>query len=357
MQPEDFFSPDYETARVRFRSAADCAGAERTTLPLATTGPEGRELTIDIAWIGERSARRVLLHTSGLHGVEAFAGSAVQLAALSEPPALSPACALVLVHVLNPYGMAWLRRTNENNVDLNRNFLMEDEHSRMASARYAALDTLLNPQSPPARDGFRLRLAGLALRHGPRPLARAIAEGQYSFPRGLFYGGSTLQPGPAAYLGWVGGSLHQSDYLLAIDFHTGLGKWGKALQMLEPGAGVTPVKELSAAFGRPVIGVANGAKRAYYVRGGMGGALPRKLPRTRIDFVLQEIGTYGPLKVLRALRNENRWYHYGTGDLRHPAKLAALEAFCPASPVWRRQALAEGLALLHAGAAWTFKRH
>ena len=357
MQPEDFFSPDYETARARFRSAADCAGAERTTLPLATTGPEGRELTIDIAWIGQHSARRVLLHTSGLHGVEAFAGSAVQLAALSQPPALSPACALVVVHVLNPYGMAWLRRTNENNVDLNRNFLMEGEHSRMASALYARLDTLLSPQSPPARDGFGLRLAGLALRYGPRPLARAIAEGQYRFPRGLFYGGSTLQPEPVAYLDWVGGNLHQADYLLAIDSHTGLGKWGNALQMLEPGVGVTPAPELSAAFGCPVIGVANGAKRAYYVRGSMGSALPRRLPRTRIDFVLQEIGTYSPLKVLHALRNENRWHHYGTGDLRHPAKLAALEAFCPASPAWRRQALAKGLALLRAGAAWTFKRH
>lgn len=357
MQPEDFFSPDYETARARFRNAADRAGAERAALPLATNGPGGCELTIDIARLGERSAPRVLLHTSGLHGVEAFAGSAVQLAALAELPALPPACALVLVHVLNPYGMAWLRRTNENNVDLNRNFLAEGEHSRTPPGLYGRLDTLLNPQSPPARDGFRLRLAGLALRYGPRALAQAIAEGQYRFPRGLFYGGSTLQPGPAAYLDWVGGNLHHVAYLLAIDSHTGLGKWGKALQMLAPGVGVTPAQELSAAFARPVIGVANGAKRAYYIRGGMGGALPGKLPRTRIDFVLQEIGTYAPLTVLHALRNENRWHYYGTGDLRHPAKLAALEALCPASSAWRRLALAEGLALLRAGAAWTFGRH
>ncbi len=357
MQPEEFFSTDYETARARFRSAADAAGARRAALPLPAPGPKGRELTIDIACLGEHGARRVLLHTSGLHGVEAFAGSAVQLAALAEPPAVPPGCTLVLVHVLNPYGMAWLRRTNENNVDLNRNFLTPGEHAAAAPGLYAHLDALLNPKSPPANDLFRLRLVWLALRHGPRALTGAIAEGQYRFPRGLFYGGDALQPGPAAYLDWVGRSLHQADYLFAIDLHTGLGKWGKALQVTEPGVGVTPARELSAALGRTVVGIGDGAQRPYRVRGGMGSALPRTLPRARIDFVLQEIGTYGPLKVLHALRNENRWHHYGTGDFRHRAKLAALEALCPASLIWRRQALAEGLALLRAGAAWTFKRH
>ena len=49
----------------------------------------------------------------------------LQLALLDAPPAPGPGDALVLVHVLNPYGMAWLRRTNENNVDLNRNFLLD----------------------------------------------------------------------------------------------------------------------------------------------------------------------------------------------------------------------------------------
>lgn len=36
-----------------------------------------------------------------------------------------------MVHVLNPYGMAWLRRVNENNVDLNRNFRAADDNDAM----------------------------------------------------------------------------------------------------------------------------------------------------------------------------------------------------------------------------------
>ena len=30
---------------------------------------------------------------------------------------------IVFIHIINPYGMAWNRRVNEYNVDLNRNFL------------------------------------------------------------------------------------------------------------------------------------------------------------------------------------------------------------------------------------------
>jgi len=123
---ERFFAPDYTTARERFRAAARRIGAGLHALPLAAVGPIGETLTIDIAWLGPADARAALLHTSGLHGVEAFAGSAVQHALLNDPPAIAPGCALVLVHVLNPWGMAWLRRTNENNVDLNRNFLREE---------------------------------------------------------------------------------------------------------------------------------------------------------------------------------------------------------------------------------------
>lgn len=355
MEPEDYFSPDYATARERFRHASELAGTERPALPLTARGPDGQELTIDIAFRGDRPARRVLLHTSGLHGVEAFAGSAVQLAALAESRIVPRGCALVLVHVLNPYGMAWLRRANENNVDLNRNFLGAGEYSEVASPRYDRLDALLNPPSPPTNDFFRLRLVGLALRHGPRSVTQAIAEGQYRYPRGLFYGGNVLQPGPATYLDWLGRHLADADYLLALDVHTGLGSWGNTLQFREPGAGVTTAQELSAGLQGFVIEPDRDGERPYRTRGGMGSALPRVLPRARIDFLLQEIGTYGPLAVIAALRAENRWHHYGAGSLGDPTKRALLETFCPASVGWRRQALAKGLGLLRAAAAWTFR--
>jgi len=42
------------------------------------------------------------------------------------PTTLAQGQAAVLVHAINPYGFAWTRRVNEDNVDLNRNFVDHD---------------------------------------------------------------------------------------------------------------------------------------------------------------------------------------------------------------------------------------
>ena len=354
-QPETFFSPDYATARGRFRSAALAAGAALDALALDVRGPGREELTIDIACLGVQKARQVLLHTCGLHGVEAFAGSAVQLAALAEPPVPPDGCAVVLVHVLNPYGMAWLRRTNENNVDLNRNFINPGERREGASPLYSHLDPLLNPPTAAGPDGFPLRFAAAALRHGLPALRQAIAEGQYEFPRGLFYGGTALEAGPRLYLDWLRRNQSGAGYLFALDLHTGLGPYGGETLILEPGVGMTPAAVLERALGRCPVDPAQG-QAAYRIRGGMGGALPDALPGRRIDFVLQEIGTRFPFAVLRALREENRWHYHGQAGVAHWSKHALCEALNPAAVGWRRRAVDRGVSLLRRAAAWTFEK-
>ncbi len=46
--PERYFSTDYRTARDRFLSAVSRAGGSLTALALATRGPEGDTLAIDL---------------------------------------------------------------------------------------------------------------------------------------------------------------------------------------------------------------------------------------------------------------------------------------------------------------------
>ena len=196
----EFFSPDYNTARLRFRAAAARVGARIDSLEIGAKGPNGEGLTIDIAWFGEQRPRRVFVHSSGLHGVEGFAGSAIQLQWLGQgPPSPPEHDAVVMVHILNPYGMAWLRRFNENNVDLNRNFLGPDERFEGAPPGFLALDGFLNPVTPPSGDFFYLQAAWLLARHGLRPLKQAVAGGQYVNPRGLFFGGKRLEEGPRLF--------------------------------------------------------------------------------------------------------------------------------------------------------------
>ena len=352
----DLFSPDYATARDRFRATAHGAGVRLDSLPLAATGPADEALTIDVAWLGAGDARRILLHTSGLHGVEAFAGSAIQEALLACPPPLPAGCALILVHILNPWGMAWLRRTDENNVDLNRNFLRQGERWSGVSEAYRKIDRTLNPRSPPARDFFILRAQALALRHGFHALKQAVAEGQYEFPQGLFYGGRELAEGPRVYLDWVARHLGQARYVCAVDVHTGLGRWGGEMLFPEPGPGATPAAALGQALGRR-LGVTHEARAAYAIRGGMGARLPQQLPHAALDFILQELGTYRALTVLHALREENRWHHYGAGNIDHPTKRRLREALCPSDPGWRRRVIAHGVELARAAAAWISRRN
>jgi hypothetical protein len=353
-QPEDFFSPDYATARARFCEAAHGAGASLQALELDARGPRGEALATDIAWLGAERPERVFMQTTGLHGVEAYTGSAVQLALLRSPPAQGPRDALVLAHVLNPYGMAWLRRTNENNVDLNRNFLVRGEAWSGAPPLYAALDPFLNPPSPPAPDAFALRALGIVLRHGLRRPLQAIAEGQYEFPRGLFYGGRALEAGPCRFIEWAQQRLAGVAHLLAFDLHTGLGRWGGDLVVPERGVGVTPVSELARAVGRRAQEFERPAT-GYTVRGLMGAALPHLLPASRVDFLLQEIGTYRMLTVLHALREENRWHFHGDGSIAHPAKRRLFDVLCPASVEWRRNAVALGLGVAQKAARWVFR--
>lgn len=349
----DFFSPDYAGARARFRAAALRAGAALDALPLAARGPHDESLTIDFAWLGARRPRHVVLHISGVHGVEAFAGSAAQLALLAAPPHLPADGALVLVHVLNPYGMAWLRRANEYNVDLNRNFHLDNGIWTGAPPLYKRLDALLNPASPPERNAFALRLGAAGLRYGVRAVRQAIAHGQHRYPRGLFYGGAELQPGPRLFIDWLQAQLGSTETLFAIDLHTGLGPYAGDTLLVEPGVGNTALPVLSRALHRPLAGGST-TPGAYTVRGSLGASLPRLLPDTRVEFVLQEIGTRSALRVLHALREENRWHHYGDGHTEHPAKRRLLEALCPAAPAWREAAVAQAVDVVYRSAAWLF---
>jgi len=355
-EPDSLFSPDYSTARRRFQDAARAAGAGLDTLEIEARGPRGEPLAIDIAWLGTSApaATRLVLHTAGLHGVEAYAGSAIQLAALARLSPPPKGCALALVHVLNPYGMAWLRRANENNVDLNRNFLPPGETRPETAPLYGVIDRMINATSPPGFDWFTLKAAALALRHGPGALRRAIAEGQYDYPRGLFYGGAELQPGPRLYLEWLRRRCGRAQYAIALDVHTGLGSWARQTLILEAGVLATPVANLSRVLAGSVIDPTRG-EASYRARGSMGACLPSALSTSRIDCVVQELGTYPALRVLRALREENRWHHHGEAAPQHPVKLALREAFCPASPAWRSRVVEHGTRLLRAACDWAFR--
>ena len=120
------FSENFPQARSRFVEAAAAAGATVSSFALqGHRGPDGGELVTDVAWNGPRDASHVFVAISATHGVEGFFGSGVQTEWLrrGEAKLLPPDTAALLVHAINPFGFAWLRRTNEDNIDVNRNWM------------------------------------------------------------------------------------------------------------------------------------------------------------------------------------------------------------------------------------------
>jgi hypothetical protein len=338
------FSADYDEARRRFRQAARAAGAETFELPIAAVGPGGLPLTIDIGWLGPRKPGRAVLHVAGVHGLEGFTGSAVQLAALKSRPVLPSDVALIFVHGLNPWGMAWLRRNNENNVDLNRNFLL-GAPPPATPPLYKELHPLLNPPTPPSRDYFLMKLVAHLRRHGFGALQQVVAGGQYEFPNGLFFGGLDLEEGPHQFLEWLVEHVTGVGRLVAIDVHTGLGRYGRDFLFIEPSASNETKQRLGGAFGRRVH-IQGDASLVYRCTGTLLSAVERLFPEARVDALCQEFGTFPPPWMLKALRQENRFHLYGGGlnvdPATHRLKQATLQMFHPRNRLWRRWILALG---------------
>ena len=119
------FSADYATARPNSLPLPAAAGATLTEIDHPLNGRLGEKLAVDLAWLGPADARSVLVTVSGTHGVEGHYGSGCQVGWLTDAGggALPDGVAHLLIHASNPHGFSWTRRTNEDNMDINRNFL------------------------------------------------------------------------------------------------------------------------------------------------------------------------------------------------------------------------------------------
>ena len=101
------FPDSYRTARRLFRAAAEEAGAAlHQVRNTAGLGPDETELCADVAWVGRPDASRVIFCVSGTHGIEGYAGSAIQAGLLRSAfvASLPADTALLALHALNPQG-------------------------------------------------------------------------------------------------------------------------------------------------------------------------------------------------------------------------------------------------------------
>lgn len=343
----DFFPRDYFFARERFIAHARTLGADIASYPIRATGPAGEILSIDTAYFGPAAPRSLLVIISGTHGVEGFAGSALQQQWLAsrESTDMPADGGCLLIHALNPYGFAWIRRTNENNVDLNRNAL--DRFPGPANTGYRRLARWLNPPSPPRRpDLFLLQGAARILRYGFTSLQQAIVEGQYEHPRGLFYGGVRTEESLEILFRLLSDDRRRNiARAIVIDIHTGIGRFATYKLMVDDAEASSSYRQLEQWFGAGTVASNRPADSiAYRVSGGLTERVTRILGQAKTYAGVLEFGTVPVARMLGTLRRENRAFHFSlpTDAERQRSRAELLEAFCPRNEEWRRLVLARG---------------
>ena len=322
---DSFFSSTYSEARRRFVDASDAIGADHSSHPIG----DHDDLSIDVAVIGEKEAPAIVV-SSGVHGVEGFVGSAIQLSLLDRLAANGPGgIKYVLIHAVNPYGFEHIRRFNEEGIDLNRNFHRSDESYSGAAEAYVQLNDFLNPASPPSRtEVFTLKALWLIWQNGMSAMKEAVARGQYEYPRGLFYGGSERSESFRIVRRHCDDWIGDSKDVIHFDVHSGLGKFADYKLLI----GESDSQECAwyeKTFGSEVVESLTRGGMAYTVSGLFCDWMKHHFGGRRYRSLGIEFGTYNVIRVLAAIRAENRAHHYaGPGEpCFQRAKSELLECF------------------------------
>ncbi|HEB88851.1 MAG TPA: DUF2817 domain-containing protein [Deltaproteobacteria bacterium] len=347
------FFDHYEEAREAFRKAAGRAGAVVSGRAIAARGRRGGELTIDTAYLGPGEPDRVLAVSSGIHGVEGFAGSAIQHQLLTEQLSgldLPPDTGLLLVHAINPYGFSELRRVNENNVDLNRNFLRHPE-DHPESPDYAELFQAINPEEidPASEESSRKTLFAFAEAHGFPRLQAALTAGQYRWPEGVQFGGIRDEDSNRLLREIAREETRGASSVAWIDFHTGLGESGNYVLISDRPPDDPAYQRGRRWFGDAVESTLSGDSVSAVLNGTLEGGLLDGLPEgVELTTFGAEFGTHEPFRVFWAMRQDNWLEHHGDPDtpLGRTIKQEIVEVFRPNDPVWMNRVLEGGARIL-----------
>ena len=332
-------SPSYSIARQAFLEAAAAAHARITSHPHPLSGLEDEALFVDVAEVGPADADSVVVVVSGTHGVEGYLGSALQrhhLENLADGVVAGPT--FVFVHALNPYGFSWVRRVNEDNIDLNRNFI-DWSQPHPTNDEYAQLADTLVPASWTDEVQARTRKDLLAklTELGLGRAQQIISGGQFTHPTGVFYGGTEPSWSNRWLRDFVTHRLADVSRASIIDLHTGLGPWAHAeLISSEPVGSAALARQRSWWDGVTALG--EDTSVSAEITGEWLGAVTDLAPTTELTAIAIEYGTVDPVMILDSLRADAVLHATGRQTSPEAAAIRAQvrAAFVDDDPAWLR---------------------
>jgi hypothetical protein len=352
-----FFHETYAENREQFRRLAASLQREFSNVEISKCFVKSEvdsDLTIDAVYVPPGSeAKKLLIMTSGVHGMEGFTGSAVQQYFMTKvlDDEVLQNMGVLLIHPVNPYGFKYQRRVSENNVDMNRNFHSSKDLFAQKNEGYANIYHFLNPQRKVtagylSNSLFFLKASYMITKYSMRALRQATVQGQYEFSKGIFYGGNDFEPQKECLERLISEKINGYEFIFVIDIHTGLGERGKLHYL--PGYDQDPNSEtlLEQLFKDYKIDWPNREREFYTVAGlfrqYVGSLLPADKRYIRIAFeygTLNSQSLFGSIRSLHNMILENQGFHHGyeNSEAENLVKHRFREMFFPSSKVWRSQ--------------------
>ncbi|MEZ4751066.1 MAG: M14 family metallopeptidase [Bdellovibrionota bacterium] len=351
-----YYSDSYVSARKKFR---DLTAQAKRQFEGATSGSVkvpskiDDDLTIDYLYLPPKDATEgLVIVSSGVHGVEAYAGSAMQHMLLDEfviPEKLpNQKTGYLFIHAINPYGFKYGRRVSENSVDLNRNFGVNKNHFDIKNPQFTELKHLLMPAKPASSSWvshikFLLEALMQMGKHSVGSLKQAIAGGQYEYPKGIFYGGRDFEPNQQLVEALFVRFSKPYAKVLNLDLHTGFGKRGfmhlfpnptedkKLLEQYKHIFGNYPIEEIGEDF------YSNEGDFSTYVAARLAQEGKTAIPML-VEYGTLDSQTYrGAIASLSRMVLENQKHWYGARRPQDATRIqeSFMELFYPSAEGWR----------------------
>lgn len=230
----EYFYNDYDTIRDHLKERVNSLKEKGVKVEVSEYAVDEKDdLYIDNIYLPSKDKKdNLIVLTTGVHGMEGYIGSVMLDVFFEEiyPTLNTDTAGILIVANVNPYGMKYMRRYNENNVDLNRNFIIDWSDFDLSSNKdYPEVKEFLQPEGEIGNAlwhevGFYGKLAKEALTKGADKVSDALLTGQYEYPQGVYYGGNGDEIS-TTYLKNVFNDCIDGEYenIVHIDIHSGYG--------------------------------------------------------------------------------------------------------------------------------------
>ena len=321
---------------------------------------ESDDLYIDNIYLPSTDKKtNLIVLTTGVHGMEGYIGSVMLDVFFEEiyPTLDTTNTGILIVANVNPYGMKYMRRYNENNVDLNRNFIEDwDSFDRTSNKEYSKVLNFLQPTGKIGNAlwhevGFYLSLAKEAIFTGADTISDALLTGQYEYEYGVYYGGNGDEKS-TAYLKGVFADCIDGEYenIVHVDIHSGYGpRYNMVIfnSVQDP----TTEAEAKAMFGYDYIIATDsedfyetfGDTTDYFYRLAKSKNTDKTLYSTCFEFGTIGDGFFDSILSLKYTVDENRQHWYPSYSLitKEVIKENYYELFYPTETEWRQKTIVD----------------